>query len=125
MSGHICVDLDGTLAKQKKGYSPTEIGEPIKPMVQRVKDWLDGGVDVKIFTARVSEGSAPDKKAVVEAIKDWCAKHIGKRLEVTNIKTKDTIEIWDDRAVGVVHNEGQIADLRNERQWSGDGEADE
>jgi hypothetical protein len=74
-------------------------------MVDRVKRWLAEGKEVKIFTARVSHD--PDG-SVARAIQDWCERHIGQRLEVTNVKTYETLEIWDDRAVAVERNTGRI-----------------
>jgi hypothetical protein len=51
--GWIGVDLDGCLAKYDKWVSIDHIGEPITPMVERVKRWLREGREVRIFTARV------------------------------------------------------------------------
>ena len=51
----IGVDLDGTLAYHDTWKGHEHIGEPIPAMLQRVKDWLDRGLTVKIFTARVCE----------------------------------------------------------------------
>lgn len=53
-TGWIGVDLDGTLAKYGERQWPDHIGEPIAPMVERIKQWLKQGVEVKIFTARVA-----------------------------------------------------------------------
>ena len=93
------VDLDGTLAMHH-GYKGHEhVGEPIGPMVARVKRWLDEGKDVRIFTAR-------DAKSY-PAIRRWCLEHIGKTLKITNVKDRFMIELWDDRAVGVKHNTGE------------------
>lgn len=41
-------------------------------------------------------------------IENWCLKHIGKKLPVTNIKDFGMIELWDDRAVQVVPNTGEV-----------------
>lgn len=94
------VDLDGTLATYGGWKGRDHIGEPIKPMVDRIKAWLAAGETVKIFTARACEPEA------IPPIKAWCIKHIGVELEVTNIKDYGMIEIWDDRAVRVVFNQG-------------------
>lgn len=102
----IGVDLDGTLAHYEGWKGPGEIGEPIPEMVERVKRWLDDGKKVKIFTAR---GTEPDPVAVLTArlaIERWCLKHLGEKLEVTASKDLNMIELWDDRAVQVMHNEG-------------------
>lgn len=71
-------------------------------MVERVKIWLAEGKQVKIFTARVCDGLESTRKT----IEDWTEKHIGTRLEVTNIKDFALLELWDDRAVRVVKNKG-------------------
>lgn len=101
----IGVDLDGTLAEYPGWKGPEHIGAPIPLMLKRVKAWLAQGKRVKIFTARVHE--CPEAEA---AIQKWCAKHIGEVLEVTNRKDMKMMELWDDRAVQVVHNTGFRAD---------------
>lgn len=100
------VDLDATLAKYDGWHGPLHIGEPIEPMVMRVKTMIANGQKVKIFTARMSEPDVDVRKALVEAIGDWTEKHIGTRLEVTNVKTYDMIECYDDRIKQVVPNTG-------------------
>jgi hypothetical protein len=108
--GWIGVDLDGTLAHYDKWRGADHIGDPIAPMVERVKLWLDNGRKVKIFTARVShDGTLSRKREAAiahEAIQAWCATHIGSVLEVTNVKDYAMIELWDDRAVQVRQNTG-------------------
>lgn len=114
----IAVDLDGTLAQYHGFEGPLIIGDPVPAMVNRVKQWLDAGYCVKIFTARVDGGIAAEKlgkqwaggfrdvAAVRAAIEDWCELHLGVRLEVTNVKDYAMVELWDDRAVRVEHNTG-------------------
>ncbi|MEI8285241.1 MAG: hypothetical protein WCG52_09650, partial [bacterium] len=51
--GWIGVDLDGTLAEFIGDMS--FIGEPIMPMLNRVKTWLANGREVRIFTARAAD----------------------------------------------------------------------
>ncbi len=116
--GWIGVDLDGTLAYYDGWKGPEHIGPPIKPMVDRVKEWLAEGKDVRIFTARVDGGQValsmgnPDEEQcrnvarVKKVIEDWCQKHIGKVLPITNVKDYGMIELWDDRAVQVLLNTG-------------------
>lgn len=101
----IGVDLDGTLAEHKPGeeYKATKIGKPIPRMVNRVKRWIEDGKTVKIFTAR-ADGGGP----VIRAIKDWCKEHIGYELEVTNVKDRFCVEIYDDRARQVMRNSGEL-----------------
>jgi hypothetical protein len=99
--GWIGVDLDGTLAHYD-GWNDGRIGAPIKPMVQRVVEWIKQGQTVKIFTARVSNGKAE----TIKNIENWCVEHIGFKLEVTNVKDFMMVELWDDRAVQVIPNTG-------------------
>src|SRR5678809_1199300 len=108
--GWIGVDLDKTLAVYDGWHGETHIGEPIGPMVERVKNWLALGIEVRIFTARVCTGIegnwVRDVEAVRKAIQDWCVIHIGQALPVTNIKDYEMLELWDDRAIQVVPNTG-------------------
>lgn len=107
MDGWVGVDLDGTLARYDAWEGPMVIGAPIAPMVERVKRWLDEGVEVRIFTARFSGfATKQEELAVVAAIQEWCLEHVGQALPVTNVKDYAMAELWDDRAVQVVKNEG-------------------
>lgn len=123
--GWIGVDLDGTLAVYDHWRGEEHIGEPIAPMVERIKGWLAEGRTVKIFTARVSHPTAAIEivSPVRAAIYAWCEKHIGRRLEVTNVKDYQMIEQWDDRAVsvetntGVVWGRSRITPKANERDF--------
>jgi 5'(3')-deoxyribonucleotidase len=103
--GWIGVDFDGTLAHYTTWGSITSLGEPVWPMVERVKQWLEDGYEVRIVTARMAP---PNSAADVEkAIGDWCEEYVAKRLPVTCSKDLDMIELWDDRAVQVAPNTGQ------------------
>ena len=100
MSGWIGVDLDGTLAEYGGWKGSDHIGAPIMPMVRRVTAWLAAGTEVRIFTARAS---VPEQ---IPPIHEWCLKHIGLVLTVTNVKDFGMVELWDDRAVRVIANTG-------------------
>jgi hypothetical protein len=100
----IGVDLDGCLAVYDTWRGELHIGEPIMPMVNRVKNWLSHGYTVKIFTARAHEASP----RIIETIQDWCEQHIGQRLEVTNVKDYNMRILFDDRAVQVEQNTGEL-----------------
>lgn len=104
--GWIGVDLDGTLAHFTSWAGPYHIGDPIPKMATRVRAMLAAKVDVRIFTARASDG---DPK-VVQAIQDWCQKHFGVVLPVTNVKDYEMVQVFDDRAVQVVPNTGERYD---------------
>lgn len=107
--GWIGVDLDGTLAHYDRWRGETHIGAPVPKMLERVKGWLANGVEVRIFTARVS-GDHQEARIVEIAVKAWCAEHVGRMLPVTCTKDYDMIELWDDRAVQIVRNTGERVD---------------
>jgi hypothetical protein len=73
-------------------------------MVERVKDWLADGIDVRIFTARISDD--PDNLQL-EAIYDWCINVFGKSLPATCTKDYKMDELWDDRVVTIERNTGR------------------
>lgn len=114
------MDLDGTLAHYEGFKGPNHIGEPIKPMVDRVKRWLSAGKTVKIFTARVHGHGMPliggGKEDAITPIQDWSERHIGVRLEVTNVKDFDMIELWDDRCIQVIANTGEAVGSCKDRK---------
>ncbi len=99
--GWIGVDLDGTLATYDGWYGPAYIGEPIEPMMERVRGWLSEGVEVRVFTARAS---VPE---YIPYVVKWIEKQGLPPLKVTNIKDFGMIALWDDRCVEVVTNEGR------------------
>lgn len=115
VSGWIGVDLDGTLAHYDGWRGLGHIGEPVGPMIDRVKGWIDDGVEVRIFTARAFLAqSEPDpvkrsqlEEEVIRPIQDWCIKHVGFPLVVTCVKDFSMVELWDDRAVQVEMNTGR------------------
>lgn len=128
-NGWIGVDLDGTLAFYDHWRGPEHIGDPIPEMLDRVKNWLSEGRDVRIFTARVDGGtvalsmgnadgeSCRNIDVVRSHIERWCERYVGQVLPVTNQKDYGMIELWDDRCVQVIPNTGRtIADeLASER----------
>lgn len=118
----IGVDLDKTLAEYNgwdNSYGPPgpagpPIGKPIAIMVDRVRNWLADGITVKIFTARVSpfgpKGELRNVLAIETSIQNWCEKHIGVILPITNCKDFSCIQIWDDIAIQIIPNTGVRAD---------------
>ncbi len=97
------VDLDGTLASYS-GWSD-EIGEPIQPMVNRVKRWLSMGRDVRIFTARGTHADGGNLQRV--KIHEWVKQHVGQPLEVTHSKDPNMVTLYDDRVVQIEENTGK------------------
>jgi hypothetical protein len=116
-NGWIGVDLDGTLAFYDKWRGAGHIGDPIPLMAARVSGWIKSGVDVRIFTARVSDkttamnGDSINK--VMSIIQDWTFDNFGVRLPITCQKDYDMVQLWDDRAVQVVPNSGERVDGEN------------
>jgi hypothetical protein len=103
--GWIAVDLDGTLAIEEDNQS--KVGEPIGPMLMRVRQWVSYGMDVRIFTARLSGVDSREADKRRKMIQDWLVNHVGCSLPVTNIKDRGMIALWDDRAVSVERNTGK------------------
>lgn len=102
----IACDLDGTLAKHDSDapFDPEHIGAPVGPMLDRVKAWLEKGDEVVIFTAR-----AADKKNI-PPIRAWLEEHGLGECKITNEKSPEMEEFWDDRAVAVESNTGVVKD---------------
>ena len=107
-NGWVGVDLDGTLAHYNGWKGPAHIGEPIKPMVEKIKQLLQQGANVKVFTARVCSTQPEEELAIAKkTIAEWTLKHIGRELDSTAEKDWNMIEFYDDRAIHVQYNTGQ------------------
>lgn len=101
--GWVGVDFDGTLAYYEPGsFRKGVLGEPVLPMLERVKRWIRRGQTVKIVTARASD------PAQVALIQDWCARWLGETLPVIRHKDSRMICLYDDRCRQVVHNTGEL-----------------
>lgn len=120
MAEWIGVDLDGTLAKYTDWQEDGGIGEPIQPMIDRVKDWLKNGQEVRIMTARANANVIhPEEKLSGEEfvryqitiIEEWCKKHIGTTLPITCEKDYQMLELWDDRCRQVKFNTGETYEV--------------
>ena len=113
-NGWIGVDLDGTLAHYDRWRGSHHIGEPIPKMVDRVKQWVADGKEVRIFTARTSPMSlklnGDEDWDVAHSISLWCLKHIGTAFTITHEKDMAMVQLWDDRCVQVIPNTGERAD---------------
>ncbi len=110
--GWIGVDLDGTLAEYHGWPADGSIGKPIPAMVERVKQWLCEGKQVRIFTARIwAPDTDKDRWTGVQEqqkqIEAWCLSVFGCVLPVTCTKDFGMIELWDDRCVQVEINTGR------------------
>ncbi len=94
-------DLDGTLAYQEEGQNDT-IGQPIMHMVYMVKDYVEKGYDVRIFTARA--GSQDE----IKKVNAWLKDNGMEGVTVTNVKEQGMIMLFDDKAIRVEHNTGNL-----------------
>lgn len=130
-------DLDGTLAVYNGWMGFDHIGEPIAPMVERIRRLHDKGMTVKILTARVApdpekrEEQLPnpylEKHWIVmdtqvqtwatkpawtarEVIQEWCYRHLGFVPEITHEKDKFMVALYDDRVRQVVPNTGVLVE---------------
>jgi hypothetical protein len=106
----IGVDFDRTLAVYNGWTGHAELGAPIQPMVDRVKQWLKEGKEVRIFTARISNLRPEDLEECLEALRSWCRLYIGQELPITNVKDMHCVAIYDDIAIQVIPNTGQLVE---------------
>ena len=109
------VDLDATLAKHTDWKGVEHIGEPVPKMMERVRNWLKDGDEVVIFTARLGE------KGAFPHIKRWLREQGLDHLRVTNIKGMEATDFWDDKAVAVKPNTGEIlGGASDDESWEDD-----
>jgi hypothetical protein len=95
-------DLDGVLAEYHGWKGIDVFGEPIEPMISFVKRLLDKGINVKVFSARITDPKA------LPFIKAWLKKQDLGDIEVTNTKDMNMILLYDDRCRQVERNTGRI-----------------
>jgi hypothetical protein len=126
--GWVGVDLDGTMFTYDDWVPWNVFGEPIKPMIDRIKAWLAAGVGVRIVTARIGlplymghtptlsnhpwntcrvTGEKFSDANMALAIGRHCQKHGLPCLPVQCYKDINMIEFWDDRAIQVIANTGR------------------
>jgi hypothetical protein len=98
------VDLDGTLAYYERWGEKGEIGEPIPLMKKRVIEWINEGIEIRIFTARAFDINQ------VKSIKKWLMLNGFPPLEITNVKGIDVDYLFDNIAREVINNTGIIVD---------------
>lgn len=80
----------------------SRIGPPVPVMVNRVLDMISNGWRVKIFTARASDPGQ------IDLIQGWLRGNGLPDLEITNVKDYNMVKLYDDRAVQVIANTGEI-----------------
>jgi len=98
----IGVDFDGTLAEYPWKEQHKTAGNPVKPMLDRVKRWIRQGIKVKIMTARANY---PYQRIIVEK---WLVDNGIGGLEITSTKDHDMMVLFDDKAITVEANTGRI-----------------
>lgn len=106
---HIACDLDGTLAHYDGWRGIEHIGDPVGPVLDRVRAARARGIPVSIFTARVARSADDaygDGEQAAEYVRRWLVAHLGEELPVTAVKHGYFSEFWDDKAVRVKHNHG-------------------
>lgn len=112
-------DLDGCLAEDipDEPFDYKRIGKPVPAMLQVIKEHLEAGDEVFIFTARAStkdhftifNGTEEEYlKAIKEPIERWCLEHLGQVLPISAEKDYRTTIYYDDRARQVIRNTGEI-----------------
>lgn len=106
-NGWIGVDFDGTLVHYDHFRGEGHVGEPVDPMVKKVRKWLAEGKDVRLFTARKPH----------PAIRKWMKDHLGQVLPITNVKDRFMQALYDDRAVQVERNTGKTDDAHERQVW--------
>jgi hypothetical protein len=94
----ICIDFDRTISIRNSGDNIFKFGEPIQKMFDLLLKIQNKGYRIKILTARPE--SQWDK------IKTWLTKHGINAVEVSNIKNSRLALLVDDKAIGVIENEG-------------------
>jgi hypothetical protein len=105
--GWIGVDLDGTLAYHDSQQGLHPIGKPNESILFRVQQWLEAGIEVRIFTARAAEST------LVLPVKEWLRKVGLPDLAVTHRRDFNLLQIWDDRAIQLETNTAELLTPRH------------
>lgn len=81
--GVLAVDLDGTLAEKQHPFNPYTVGEPVPPVMDRLKQELASGRRAVLFTARASSHDP----GMVRAVREWLQKHGLEGMQITCVKS--------------------------------------
>ena len=103
--GWIGMDLDGTLAYADTLSGTSKIGPPVPRMVELLSELMREGYRIKIFTARATDSQQ------IGMILKWLKDNGLPEMEVTNMKDFEMICLYDDRAIQVITNTGQLVEL--------------
>jgi hypothetical protein len=106
--GWIGIDLDGTLARSDNILNQSKIGSPVPKMLNHVNQLIKDGNRIKIVTAR-----AADPEQII-LVKKWLKENGLPALEITNAKDFGMTLLYDDRAIQVITNTGEI--VKNSRE---------
>jgi len=96
------VDLDGTLAYYDRMSPYDKVGEPVPAMLALVKELINNGIRIKIFTARAQD---PKQRPIIWK---WLKNNGLPELEITNIKDYNMQWLLDDRCIQVERNTGRL-----------------
>lgn len=99
--GTLAVDLDNTLAEQQVPFNPYSVGPPVLDILHKVRAEIAKGRHVVCFTARASSNDTE----MWRTVRAWLDEQGLHGLRITNTKTPDISEIWDDRARQVLNGE--------------------
>lgn len=99
--GTLACDLDGTLAEQQVPFNPYSVGPPVLDILHKVRAEIAKGRHVVCFTARASSNDTE----MWRTVRAWLDEQGLHGLRITNTKTPDISEIWDDRARQVLNGE--------------------
>ena len=106
--GWVGVDADKTLFEYNSGSFRVDIfGKPIPQMVARIRMHIEDGDEVRLFTARVAD---PDWESRGKKAWEQISQYLfGTVLEATNIKDYEMVLLYDDKAVQIIPNTGELA----------------
>lgn len=105
----IAVDWDGVMVEYYGYEGPDSFGPSILGMVGRVRGWLAEGHEVIIHTSRVSVEHEPSTVLKTLQAIDIRLGEMGlPLLMITANKYTRITEFWDDRAVRVERNTGNV-----------------
>jgi hypothetical protein len=100
----IAFDLDGTLALRQEPFNPYSVGEPVEAILDLALKAIRDGKRTLCFTARAS---SKDPK-MHSTVRKWLDDHGLEKMKITNIKDPTITRFYDDRAIGVVPDKGEL-----------------
>lgn len=104
-------DLDGTLAVYDKWRGVANIGKPVKPMCDLIRQLHDQGKGVKILTARVAPREDGSHHLARVFIARWCRDNLGFVPPITHEKDALMETLYDDRVKAVEQNTGKVLNM--------------